>query len=124
MITVSTKKIHEYVLEDDRQLPETGKPIFYIRTLTASKFSKVINLFEKMQADKSGGLEKVNATVTEILRVSLKKWENLQDDDGQPVEFKYDEVQKILDCLSLPEIYELIEQVLNVNGLSEQQAKN
>ncbi len=124
MITVSTKKIHEYVLKDDRQLPETDQPVFHIRTLTASKFSKVIALFEKLQADKSGGLEKVNATVSEILRVSLKRWDNLRDDDGQPVEFKYDEVEKILDCLSLPEIYELIEQVLNVNGLSEPQAKN
>ena len=124
MIAVTTKKIHEYILTDDRQLPENERPVFHIRTLTANKFAKVINLFEKLQADKSGGLEQVNSIISEILRLSLKSWDNLRDDDAQTVEFNRDEVQKILDCLSLPEIYELIEEILSVNGLSEPQAKN
>ena len=124
MITVNTKKVHEYVLVNDRKLQESDRPVFYIRTLTAGKFAKVINLFGKIQADTSVGLEQVNKIIVDILRISVKNWKNLRDDDGQPVEFKPDKFSKILDCLSLPELYELVEQVMNVNGLSEEQAKN
>ncbi len=123
-IAVSKNKIHEYILKSHKELPETERAVFSLKTLTARKFARVLKLFEDIQKDKKSGIDKLNEAVIDIFRIVLKGWDNLFDDDGNQVFYSYNDIDKILDCLSLAELYELVEGVMECNGLSETQVKN
>jgi hypothetical protein len=84
MIAVSRREVFDYVLEEDRELLPEQQTLFKLRPLTLKQSIPIEDELGKHAA--SGGLP-MGTFNYKVLKAGLVGWENLVDDNGQPLVF-------------------------------------
>lgn len=81
----------DYVLKEERELPESEQTVFRLRPLTyrehedIERGSKVA--FER-KTDRAEVLAETKAVARRVLNLGLVGWRNLRDEEGHEVEFR------------------------------------
>ena len=87
-IALDPKATFDFVLEDDRKLPEDEQTVFTLRGLTVAEEAKVA---DSMISSIPGAEELSFRSGTHqltVLRFGLRGWKNFTDSDGKEVEME------------------------------------
>ena len=135
MIIVTPGSSRRYVLQDERDLPESEQSVFLLRALTLAQIMKI----EDAAASVSPGDNTVNirsgSSKVVALEQGLEGWENVRDANGNQIKFKGTKkkvkgetvIQPDMETLSLiPPKYrnELAEEITNGSQLDEETEGN
>lgn len=127
MKAVSTKGTFDYVLEADKELPESEQTICVCSYLT----------IEQVESLQNRSQENFGTTLLSILHMGLKDIKNFFDDKGEPIKMERDQSKKAdvpgvgrpwksscLEFISEADRIELAGAIRNAQNLSEEEVKN
>ena len=118
MAVAVSRKQAEYVLDEDKILDPTEQTKFLIRPLSAKQYAEVQGQME-ISGDRISGSYYIN-----VLRYGLAGWSNFRDGDKNEVKFHPKNMDENIDCLSVPNRYELTGAIMELSVLGEQKEKN
>ena len=119
----------EYVLEEQRHLPPGEWTVFELKVLTARELAKVEDSFAALQGDTGEVLIKSGSQVLKILELGLRGWDNLKDESGAEVPFRWRVPNTQIHHENLDRLYpawrrELANAITEINRFDEEAAKN
>ena len=87
-IALDPKATFEYVLEDDRKLPEDKQTVFTLRGLTVAEEAKVADsMISSIPGQEELSFRSGTHQLT-VLRFGLRGWRGFKDAEGKHVEFE------------------------------------
>jgi hypothetical protein len=87
-IALDPKATFEYILEDDRKLPEEDRTVFKLRGLTVSEEARVADsMISSVPGQEELSFRSGTHQLT-VLRFGLRGWSNFKDSEGNEVPFE------------------------------------
>lgn len=113
---INPKKLREYVLKEDRELPEDRRPVFLLRPLTM--FDR-IEMSETYENDE----KRLPRKMAHMVQLVLSGWRNFKDSDGEPLEFDPENPRAAVSCLRLDQMVELFNEVMQAESVTTEDAE-
>jgi hypothetical protein len=87
-IALDPKATFEYILEDDRKIPEEDRTVFKLRGLTVSEEARVADsMISSVPGQDELSIRSGTHQLT-VLRYGLRGWSNFKDSSGNEIPFE------------------------------------
>jgi hypothetical protein len=114
-----------YVLEEDRKLPEKDQTIFKLQPLSYSQTRVIDDLLGTAFRNKTNPLGTMNH---KLLNYGLMGWENMKDNNGGEIKFKRNKEGDIPDdlfmCFTREQRSELASEIWGGSKIEDEEEKN
>lgn len=87
VIALDPESTFEYVLRDDRKLPDEQQTVWLLRPMTAREYAEIENRSMRMDSKTNEAIFSSGTTTLSILKAGLAGVRNLVNDRGEPVPF-------------------------------------
>lgn len=101
MKAIDASKEYEFVVKDERTLPESDRTVFLCKYLDSSTAAALGDSIYKVSGTGSARQEKLLSGTQQqtILKTCLKGWKNMVDDEGEPIAFDSKKPIEMIDMI-------------------------
>jgi len=116
-LAADPNQTYEYSLQEDMNLPEEKRPVFYLKFLTTRQWRELVELKERIRNAKSG--EEITEMVINQVKPIIKDWKNVKGIAGE-IKFSPEAIEEVL---SPEDMYEMLGAEKNRQMLSAEDKK-
>jgi hypothetical protein len=128
-IALDPKATFDYVLEDDRKLPEDKRTVFVLRGLTVAEEARVADtMISSIPGQEELSFRSGTHQLT-VLRAGLRGWSNFSTSEGGEIVFEKTKshpkvvTDDCLDRLSASHRSELVSAIMDRGSITEEEGK-